>query len=347
MPNRRTAHPIILVPMLVFLALFPTFAAAQTGSVSGGFTRMGFGARGIGMGNAMAAVTEGLLNAYYNPALTPFVQGHVFQGSYSFLTLDRKLNQVAYTQNLPIEHKGAGNFAADPDLQSVLGFSAGWINAGDANIDGRDDDGFATKTLGVFENQFSFTVANRFNDRLAVGLSFKFYYSGFNIWYVNSASSLTSSGFGVDAGLLYRAGDRLNIALVAKELVTKYRWDTGNLYGPETGKSTESPFARLYRLGAAYRIPDAGLILSGEAEYSNQKTFLLRAGAEHALNDWLILRAGCDRIELTSTGMLPMPAVGFSVTQPLGTFSPAVHYAVQYDPVTFSTNHVLSISLLF
>jgi hypothetical protein len=232
-------------------------------------------------------------------------------------------------------------------VQSVLGFSAGWINAGDANIDGRDDDGFKTRTLGVFENQFYFTLANRFNDRLSIGLSFKFYYSGFNIWYVNDSYSLTSSGFGVDIGLLYKVQENLHLALVAKELVTKYRWDTGNLYGPENGKSTENPFARLYRLGAAYRVPDLDLTLAGEAEFSNQKTTLLRLGVEHALNDWLTLRAGCDKLELTSTGMKPAPAIGFTASQPLGTFAPAVHYAVQFDPITASTNHILSISLLF
>ena len=38
----------------------------------GAFSRMGFGARGIGMGNAMSAVTTGNLVSYYNPAFHHF-----------------------------------------------------------------------------------------------------------------------------------------------------------------------------------------------------------------------------------------------------------------------------------
>jgi len=47
----------------------PTFSelAVQPGS----FSRIGFGARGIAMGNAMSAVIEGELVSYYNPAVNP------------------------------------------------------------------------------------------------------------------------------------------------------------------------------------------------------------------------------------------------------------------------------------
>ncbi|MGB5289477.1 MAG: hypothetical protein WBN42_13405, partial [Ignavibacteriaceae bacterium] len=58
----------------------------------GAFSRIGFGARGIGMGNAVSSITEGELVSYYNPAITPFQENNSFQAGYSFLSLDRSLN---------------------------------------------------------------------------------------------------------------------------------------------------------------------------------------------------------------------------------------------------------------
>ena len=336
--------PLILITFCI--ASVTSFA--QIGSLAGGFSRLGFGARGQGMGNGISAVTTGILATYYNPALAPFQEGHLFSGNYSFLALDRKLNQISYTQNLYLRHKAANNFDNDPDLQSIVGFSAGWTNAGDATIDGRDDDGFKTQNQSVFENQFYFTVANRFNDRLSIGLSFKFYYSGFNVSFTKTdVNSLTSSGFGVDIGILYKLTDQINLSLVAKELVTKYRWDTGNLYGPENGKSTENPFVRLYRIGAAYSLPDSLGLIAGEFEASSEKTYLARLGAEYFLTSNLTLRAGVDKMRLNNSGIQPVPAAGFTVSQPLGSFSPSITYAILFEAVAPSSTHVLSFALLF
>lgn len=57
--------------LLVFL-LFGISASlsAQIGGTAAAYSRMGFGARGIGLGNAGGAVTqEGEYHPYYNPAV--------------------------------------------------------------------------------------------------------------------------------------------------------------------------------------------------------------------------------------------------------------------------------------
>ncbi|MCE7857552.1 MAG: hypothetical protein DYG97_13600 [Ignavibacteria bacterium CHB3] len=64
----------------------------------GAFSRIGFAARGIGMGNAMSSITEGELVSYYNPAVTPYQENNSFQAGYSFLTLDRALNFFNFTK---------------------------------------------------------------------------------------------------------------------------------------------------------------------------------------------------------------------------------------------------------
>ena len=336
----------IALTLILFGILF-TESFSQIGSSAGGFTRLGFGARGQGMGNAMSAITTGTIASHYNPALPCFQEGHVFYGNYSILSLDRKLNQVSYTQNLAIRKKGANHFDGDPDLNSIIGISAGWINAGDANIQGRDDDGFKTQTLSVFENQFYFTLANRFSDRLAVGLNFKFLYSGFNVYSVNVPVGISSSGFGVDAGILYILSDQISVALIAQELVSKYQWDTSTLYGSDNGKSTEDPFVRRYRAGASYRLADSLGVVGAELEYTSAKTFAARIGGEVKLASQFTLRAGVDNLPLNDSGLKAKPTAGFTVHQPIGAFSPSITYAIIFEPIASSATHVISFALLF
>jgi len=79
------------------------FSQPQFSSISslpGSFSRLGFGARGLGMGNAMSAVIEGNLVSYYNPALAVFQESNSFQTSYSFLSLDRSLNFINFTKQI-------------------------------------------------------------------------------------------------------------------------------------------------------------------------------------------------------------------------------------------------------
>ena len=104
MTRIRTARLLDTLPacLLAAVILLGSSASAQLGGTAGAFTRLGFGARGQGMGNAMTAVNHGIISALYNPALTPFQTGHVLYGNYSLLSLDRKLNQISYTQSISI-----------------------------------------------------------------------------------------------------------------------------------------------------------------------------------------------------------------------------------------------------
>jgi hypothetical protein len=316
---------------------------AQPGGTAGSFTRLGFGARGQGMGNALTAVSTGVLSAYYNPALTPFQQGHVLYGSYSMLTLDRRLNEIGYTQPVVIRRKGANKYPEDPDLQSISGVSAGWIGAGDAHIQGYDADGSPTGEVGVFENQFMLNFGTRFTPRLAGGINVKFYYSGFS----GLGQSVTSAGFGMDVGVLYRLTDRIAVALVAQELLTKYKWDTGELYGSEHGNATDDPFLRIVRGGAAYTLPDGEGVLDAEVELYGSHAMLARLGAEYWLVPQLALRAGVERVDLGGDGIDPRPSFGVTVSQPLADMLPSVSYAFILEPVAPAPTHVLSFSLSF
>jgi hypothetical protein len=324
---------------LLILSVFSLTAVAQNGT-AGAFTRMGFGARGQGMGNALSTVNSGTLSTYYNPALSAFQEGHVLHGSYGFLALDRAFNQVSYTQTLRIYNKEAKIYAEEPGVQSISGVSVSWINAGDASIQGYDSDGFKTEMLSVFENQFAVNFGTRFSDRLAIGFNAKFYYSGLY-------EGVTSSGFGIDIGALYIVSPSLRIALVAQELLTKYQWDTSDLYGAERGNTTEDPFARVFRLGVGYTLPDDYGLTSVEVEQVDGDVYLVRLGVEVPVVENVALRGGIERIDLSDVGIDPRPSFGFSISQPVAQMQPVIHYAFILEPVAPSPTHVLSFALHF
>jgi hypothetical protein len=129
---------------IIFILLFESILAqpkfSEIAVKPGAFSRMGFGARGIGMGNALSAVTTGNLVSYYNPALTVFQEGNSFQTSYSFLSLDRSLNFLNFTRRFDFySAKDTANKNREP--RSTAGFTLGIINSGVSNIDGRDNQG--------------------------------------------------------------------------------------------------------------------------------------------------------------------------------------------------------------
>ena len=340
MMARTTVLATLRFTAVSALLLIPAALLAQPGGSPGAFTRLGFGARGMGMGNALSAVRTGIISSLYNPALTPFQADHLLYANYSILSLDRKLNQISYTQSIRLRKAGASKFENEPDVLSISGVSAGWTNAGDADIQGYDSDGFKTEMLSVFENQFYLNFGTRFTPKLSGGFNVKFYYSGL---YKN----VTSSGFGIDLGLLYSISEEVSVGFVIQELLTKYKWDTGKLYGPDHGNATENPFPKVYRLAAAYVLPGVPGVVDAEVEGYEMKTFLARAGVEVYPVDVLALRAGIERLDLSDKGIDPRPTFGVSFSQSVGQFMPAVNYAFILEPDAPSPTHVISLAFPF
>ena len=136
--------------------LFATFSClAQSAGNAGAFARLGFGARGMGMGNALSAVNTGAISTYYNPALSPFEEQRIGSATFGILSLDRYLNFLSYTQS----------------LAPHAGLSVGLINAGVRNIEGRDEDGYHTEDYSTTENQFYLSFGNRVDEHVSLGVS--------------------------------------------------------------------------------------------------------------------------------------------------------------------------------
>jgi hypothetical protein len=87
------------------------------GGLAGSAMRMGFGARGMTMANALSADASGDGTGYYNPAVVPFQLHPSALISAGILPLDRSLNSAGYIQSL----KPTGGFhlrSSMPEFQS-------------------------------------------------------------------------------------------------------------------------------------------------------------------------------------------------------------------------------------
>ena len=304
----------------------------------GAFSRMGFGARGIGMGNAMSTIVEGNLVSYYNPALIVYQANNSFQTSYSFLSLDRSLNFLNFTRRFEF-YSLKDSALENPKPRATAGISVGIINAGVSKIDGRDNQGIKTGDLSTSENQFFLGLANRFSDKLSIGIAIKFYY--FKLY-----EEINTNSVGFDLGALYRVNDQWNVSLMIADINSKYKWDTQPVYGLQ-GSTTEDKFPTLKKIGVSYKNQVLGLIASAEFENSNAETNILRFGAEYNLIEKLFIRGGIDQFNLSNSDFPPKPAFGFSYFEEFGNILFGVSYAFMIEQYSPYDRHIVGLSANF
>jgi hypothetical protein len=311
----------VLVFILCIVAL--DSVQAQLAGTPGSFSRIGFGARGMGMGNALTAVTSREPTSYYNPALPSFAELRLATAAYGFLSLDRRLGFLSFTQS----------------IHPTAGLSAGIIYAGVRNIDGRDSDGEHTGDYSTSEYQFFLAFSNKFSDRLSIGVAAKLYYN-------DLFQDATSTTVGVDIGVLYRVTESLTAGAVVQDIDAKYRWDTSNLYG-RSGTVTTDRFPLLTRAGLAYVLPNGLGTVAMDIERNNQGTTLIRAGAEATVAEYLIVRGGIDRMQTTENENGVKPSLGFTIRKGFDGLSPSLSYAYVFEPFSTSAMSILSVSFGF
>lgn len=304
----------------------------------GAFSRIGFAARGIGMGNAMSSITEGELVSYYNPAVTPYQENNSFQAGYSFLTLDRALNFFNFTKRFDFYSSKDTN-TVNRKPRTTAGLSVGIINSGVHNIDGRDNNGLPTGELSTSENQFFIGLAARISEKISIGLTTKFFY--YSLY-----ENISSTSVGFDIGALYRINENFNISLVVADLMSKYQWDTAPIYEQE-GIKTEDNFPNLRKFGASYRNKELGLLGSIEFENSSVKSNIFRAGVEYNIYDQFYIRGGIDQFNVSNTDWPVKPSLGFSFFQPFSNFVVGVDYAFQIEQYSSADRHIVSVNFNF
>ncbi len=291
---------------------------------------MGFGAEGMGMANALTAVSHGDVFGYYNPAVLPYAEHKTVSASFGILALDRRLNFLSYSQSLP------------PDA----GIAIAIINSGVSNIDGRDSDGEPTGPLRTSENQVMLSFANRFKAGFSAGINLK-------LLHYHIYTDINSLTVGVDLGVLVPVTNDFTLAATVRDINSKYKWDTTKLYGQQ-GNSTTDEFPVLYTLGASYSIPGDMGAIAVDVELSNQETFIVRSGVEVHLLPEVTIRGGIDRIDLKEKGNGIRPTAGLTLRTNPGDSIPLVNpesvafsYAYVFEPFSTSGIHMISLSIRF
>jgi len=316
----RSIH-VSLIVLLLGACLAPA-AQAQTAGTAGAFARIGYGARGMGMGNAMTAITTSEIAAYYNPAAAPFQATRTAMLSVGLLSQDRSLNTLNYTQ------------AIGPNA----GVSLSVINAGVSGIDARDGDGFHTEDLSITENQFALSFGLRPSSRFAIGITPKIYYS-------KLYEDVTTSSIGLDFGVMIFLSERFTLGATVRDVMSKYKWDTSTLYGQQ-GNATIDKFPTLNIIGLSYAVGDKLGIVTAEIETSNKSTTVLRMGAEVNATEARTVRAGLNHWDVDDAKKAA-PTFGFSLRTQIGTMKPALHYAYVVESYNYFAMHIISLSTGF
>jgi len=321
----------LLRKFLIVLLFVPLFVKAQNLG-PGAFARMGFYARGMGMGNAMTAVIEGDLVGFYNPAAALFQKKNSINVGYSFLALDRSLNFASFTKRFEL-----GKKFVDSKPRSIAGLSFGVVNSGVSGIEERDAQGIKTGDISTSENLFFLSLSKTFFEDFAAGLTIKFY--DYQLY-----KDVKANALGFDFGLIYKLGENFTLAFNLTDLNAKYRWDTNQLYGLQ-GRNTEDSFPLGKTVGAAYVVKKVNVLLSGEfASYSSDYN-IFRFGCEWGAYENLYLRVGIDEFNVSNFDEPVKPSFGFSYARIVKGWFVGFDYAYVLEPYSPSGIHVIGLNI--
>lgn len=328
------------------VAMMMLMAGESVAQTAGTVGRMGFGARGIGLGNALVADPSGMASPFYNPALAPLTDRQNVEASVGLYSFDRRMQYL--------------QFAAP--MRPRAGIAAGVIHAGVSGIDGRDNSGYHTGELSTDEYALFLAFGTRVSERVALGINLQIFRSDLveNLPAVNS--------IGIDLGAIIRPTDALTIGLVVDDLLAGYTWDTSGLYGA-AGRSTTDRFPTRLRAGASYHLAAHDLRLYGEiesrltsrdgrsrtnefiegepVEVIDDERLLIgtsfgRFGAEWMPTDVIAVRLGIDRLLQDGTAGA-RPTAGFMLEQPFGNLILRAEYGAVLEPYGSGLGHLISL----
>jgi hypothetical protein len=351
---------------LLFVAGLSFFIAvsahAQTAGTPAAFARMGFAARGVGLGNAGSAVImEGESHPYYNPAAVGFTEFFSISATYTYLPLDRRLNFLSFTGK----------------IGPTAGLGAAWVNSGVSNIDGRDNDGNRTETYSTSENLFLISFAQRVDENVSIGISGR----GYLATLFDRVKANFSLGF--DAGIIYRAFHNdlstLTLGASVSDINSQYRWDTAPIY-QQQGVTTRDRLPLALKGSAAYaqeglfgmktvliatefrfltatfdgqqREP---IIESGVPVTVTSTRDITRSEAQLAFGVMVQpvrqfrLRVGIDRIGLQGVGFTEISrgTAGFTFEYPVQTYLATIDYAILFEPSAPAGASFISLGVRF
>jgi len=320
---KHSAKLIILI--VIFLFCVPSTAFTQSGGSAGAFSRIGFGPRGMAMGNALTAVTSEGIYPYYNPALTAeSSRGNQFDFSTAAMSFERSFNTVNGTFRLP----------------PTAGITLSLINANVSGIDGRSPDGYDTGMFQTHEYQIASAMGIQISTQLSAGVGLKYYIADYHNDLANTST------LGLDLGALYKVSKNLKLGLTVQDMIASYTWDSSTLYGDESSVRTDNFPTRLQIGGSYSGLSDLTLSMEGgRIYYENESSINVRLGAAYNLHKRITIRAGWQIDALSSVKRTNRGSAGFSVHLPFDLLSPSVDYAFIQEGNNISYMHSFGLRL--
>ncbi len=309
---------------LLFAAI-PMQGTAQPSGYAASFSRIGFGPRGMAMGNALVASGGEGIYGYYNPALAArSAKGNQMDLSSALMSFDRSLHSIQTSFRIP----------------PAAGLTVGLLNANVSDIDGRDLSGYPTGSLSTHEYQLISSFGIRLGEKLAAGAGFKITIADYH----ERLSNARATGF--DAGLLYFANRHLTLGFAARDLLATYGWNTGALYGESDTLIDTDQFPRRFSLGGTYNLTSVTVALQfGILSHSSNRFVQLKAGTSYRVHERVTLRGGWQTDDLDQINVSSRSSAGFSLHLPFDRLAPAVDYAFLAEPAGVSAIHVFGLRL--
>ncbi|MBE9048505.1 hypothetical protein IQ255_29685, partial [Pleurocapsales cyanobacterium LEGE 10410] len=224
--------------------------------------------------------------------------------------------------------------------------------------------GYHTGTLSTAEYQLAGHFAVRFSESVWAGVRIKYNHA------VYHPDIPASKGLGLDAGVLIRLTETLQVAAAIQDFLATIEIDGSDLYGTDQARDRDQAFPLRTVIGLSWEVTDRWLI-SQDAEVRFQqfertqteteerngfpvqvlrradgssRHLFIRTGTRYLLHERLTLRGGVE-VSGSAGETRWLPSAGFSVHLPFDSFSPSVDYAVKREPARISSMHVFAIRL--
>jgi hypothetical protein len=269
----------LLLALLVIMLASSQAAAIEifekVGTIGFQFLEIGAGPRGVGMGEAMVAATDGLESIYWNPAgLRSVYQPTVF---------------FAYgTWPAEIRHQFAAYAMRPTFIRGVVAVSVTSLSMDPMDVLPADTPDGVGVQFQPGDLAVGLSYAREFTDKFSAGGTVKWIHSelaDLSVLNVEGLSDYSVEGVVGDFGTLYDTGFRsLQIGLAIQNM------------GPEVTYDEEPvPMPATFKFGVSMNLIDTpGNVLSVAAEFRHPSdtSEKINVGAEYALNDMYFARAG-------------------------------------------------------
>lgn len=259
----------------VLFATGAVFSQEEEGGQAGAFTRIGVGARAMGMGRAFTAIADDASSAYWNPAGLGNLSMTEIMGNISILSMERRYNYAAVA--FPLRLMGT--------------ISVSWINLSVGEIESRNEWNVIGESFSNSENAYYLSWGLPITRLVSIGLGAKYI--------THNLASNHSTGYGFDAGILFKPFEGIRLGATVHDISTEVKWDTDS--------GIKETFPLVTRIGGAFSPMRYPITIGIDFEQIQNQKYSYHAGVEANLIYGTGLRVGLDNGKFAVGGTLSVP----------------------------------------